>query len=489
MTATDNIGQYSIVEDSNGDLVFVHPNNGQVLKYDESDDTVEVLKDADANGNDVNNVGALQANELSNVTLYVSSSGQSLENALSAASTFGGADVHIVGDYQLTADRVIPANTTLRQEYGVIDQNGYALLVDGENVALKGLTTSVPDTQGGALVDIGSSVAVKGCTVENCSFSAGSAGAAIQINNNSADIIVQDNKITGGFAGVDVSYGSNVSIERNTIEDVGRYSINVFGVSGSPCKNIRICGNTVRGWMEEADFPDGGINAYGPDVQNVVIEGNTIDTTTTAAQGQHQGINLTGVTSATVRDNDILMRSSTCEKAIFAGDRDGDTPQEIVFSDNRIRIESNHDYAYHLVSTDDVTLANNKWSVAESVTFSIAFGESDSAVGPVKLIDETVDYCPANYLRVRGATVAPMVEVRGLDLPDTTAAAVVNEFSDADIVRVTDSRIVSSGSNALVVESNFNNMTIADCYLEATTPIGNEGNGTTTEAINNNIRV
>ena len=306
-----------------------------------------------------------------------------------AALSAGAATVLIpAGEYRLTQTVTIPGNTKVIGEKGNnITLEMSEIVAQGVNITIDGLQINFDPTNTSEGTSAIRGVNCGNLTIRNCRIycnQQGNNGLAIE---STSDAIIKNNMVydTGQGHGIAVmSLCDNILIEGNTCRNNGRCGISVY----TNIKRVRIIGNSVENFMIRREFTDGGIDTYGPNVYDVVIQGNIVKQETNPGTGNGSGIRVSGVTGATVTGNTVNIAGYVTVGILVQG-RDTHDCEAITVANNIIHVTGQAGYIFRGYDVKDVTISGNTARVEGSGQVSSAAVEARSRIGKFALLNNS----------------------------------------------------------------------------------------------------
>jgi len=344
--------------------------------------------------------------------------------------------------------------------------DGAEIVVQNDDVTLRGFSIATQNASFGVRHDGGNNFTAENLFI-NCNTSTDTG-----INCRNGDHIrIRDCEVIDPdqLNGIDiVRNANNVRVEGNTVRRTGRCGIQLF-------ENITdavIRDNTIEGWMQRRDYGDGGINIYGPDVEDVRIIDNYLDTTTTDAAyaNGHAGIVASGSKNVSVRGNQFVVRSSQAVQA-FAGYRrqrdDGSYAlTEATFENNKVRVDTTLLTTHKASGTSDVTFQNTQIRrEGGSVDRFLTASNSEGALAVVDCTDiTTVD----RFVSLGDSCSFDDVIIEGNAVTVTTGPGVTNAGTgNFNRYHFSDNNLRAENDQGFHVRSSIQNLIITDNIIEA----------------------
>lgn len=291
------------------------------------------------------------------------------------------------GDYKIAQTVTIPANTT------VIGGRGNNILLEMAEVVATGAKITIDGLQVGFTVNTSDGAsAIRGAncsnlTIANCQIycnERGNNGIALEAT---VDTTITGNTIysTGQGHGIAVmALCDNILIQGNTCINNGRCGISVY----TNVKRVRIIGNSVENYMARRPLTDGGIDTYGQNVYDIVIQGNIITQEINPGSSYSSAIRVSGVTGATVNGNTINISGYSAVGILVQG-RDTHDCEAIVVANNSIQVTGQVGYLFRAYDVKDVTISGNTCRVKGTGLVSSAAVEARSRIGRFSLLGNT----------------------------------------------------------------------------------------------------
>lgn len=292
------------------------------------------------------------------------------------------------GEYRLNQTVTIPGNTKVIGEKGNnITLEMCEIVAQGLNITIDGLQINfdATNTSDGASAIRG--VNCGNITIRNCRIfcnERGNNGIAIE---STSDAVIKNNEVysTGQGHGIAVmALCDNILIEGNTCRNNGRCGISVY----TNIKRVRIIGNSVENFMMRRELTDGGIDTYGPNVYDVVIQGNIVRQEVHAGSGNASGIRVSGVTGATVTGNAVSIAGYVAVGILVQG-RDTHDCEAITVANNAIHVTGQAGFLFRIYDIKDLTISGNVCRATGSGSISSAAVEARSRIGRISLLGNT----------------------------------------------------------------------------------------------------
>lgn len=289
------------------------------------------------------------------------------------------------GEYKLNQTVTIPSNTTVIGEKGNnITLEMCEIAAQGDNITIDGLRVNFHPINTN---DEASAIRGTNCsklTIRNCQVycnERGNNGIAI---DSTSDAIIKNNTVydTGQGHGIAViTLCDNILIEGNTCRNSGRCGISVY----TDCTRVRIIGNSVENYMMRRALTDGGIDTYGPNVYDIVIQGNIVKQEANPGTANGSAIRVSGVTGATVTGNTINIVGYAGVTILIQGRHSHDN-QAITVANNAITVVGQVEFFFRAYDFKDLTISGNVCKVIGAGRITSAGVEIRSRVGRFSLL-------------------------------------------------------------------------------------------------------
>lgn len=289
------------------------------------------------------------------------------------------------GEYKLNQPVTIPSNTTVIGEKGNnITLEMCEITAQGDNITIDGLRVNFHpvNTSDGASAIRGTNC--RNLTIRNCQVycnERGNNGIAI---DSTSDAIIKNNMVfnTGQGHGIAVlTLCDNILIEGNTCRDNGRCGISVY----TDCSRVRIIGNSVENFIMRRTVTDGGIDTYGPNVYDIVIQGNIVKQEANPGTANASGIRVSGVTGATVTGNTINIAGYVAVGILVQGRHTHDC-EAITVANNAIHVTGRVEFFFRAYDFKDLTISGNVCRVIGNGSITSSAIETRSRIDRFSLL-------------------------------------------------------------------------------------------------------
>lgn len=295
-------------------------------------------------------------------------------------------------------------------------------------------------------------------TVENCSIENTNEGSGVEVS-------------AGSNAGA--ATAENTLVKNVTFRDMGRVGVVAF--DGAHGLTVRDC--NVYGWMRRRDLTDGAIDTYGFNIEDVTIENNYIDTTTTGAAGtgRHTAIRIQEAENVTVTENTARMRSPDTFLGWQVGKRDSATnpnSKDVTIRDNSWIFDAEPDRGARIDGCDSLTVENNDWEINTTNGIFILIEARVGTNGEVSISDETAGpWSDGRFVGVDSASSIESLKVVNCDVSADRELVVTAGPVERLLVSECDFKqsTTGPGEDAVVSLGNVSFARVVNNYLETST--------------------